>query len=107
MVAHVGALARSVVRSNDVVGHLGAGRFALLLPRAGTFEARSAYRRVREAVAASEFATDGLGCGQAGFAELGDGSGDEMLAVATKRLTEAVRRTAYTGPGDPMHPLAG
>ena len=48
MVAHVGALARSAVRSNDIVGHLGAGRFALLLPRAGSFEARSAYRRVRD-----------------------------------------------------------
>ena len=35
MIAHVGALARSAVRSNDIVGHLGAGRFALLLPRAG------------------------------------------------------------------------
>ena len=48
MIAHVGALARSAVRSNDIVGHLGAGRFALLLPRAGSFEARSAYRRVRD-----------------------------------------------------------
>ncbi len=108
MVAHVGALARSAVRSDDIVAHLGAGRFALLLPRAGSFEARSAYRRVRDAVAASEFAPDhGVSCSRAGFAELNDAGGDDMLMVAIQRLTDSARRTAYEGPFDPLHPLAG
>jgi GGDEF domain-containing protein len=107
MVAHVGALARSAVRSNDIVGHLGAGRFALLLPRAGSFEARSAYRRVRTAVAASEYAANGISCGHAGFSELNEGTGEDMLMVAVQRLTDAQRRTAYEGPWDPTHPLAG
>ncbi len=106
MVAHVGALARSAVRSNDIVGHLGAGRFALLLPRAGSFEARSAYRRVKTAVAASEYAAAGVACGHAGFAELNE-SGSDLLGVAVQRLTDAHRRTAYEGPWDPSHPLAG
>ena len=105
LVAHVGALARSAVRSDDIVGHLGAGRFALLLPRAGSFEARSAYRRVRDAVAASEFTPEGIVCNRAGFAELGDG--DDMLNAAIQRLTDSARRTAYEGPFDPLHPLAG
>ncbi len=106
MVAHVGALARSAVRSNDIVGHLGAGRFALLLPRAGSFEARSAYRRVKTAVAASEYAAAGVACGHAGFSELNE-AGNDLLGVAVQRLTDAQRRTAYEGPWDPSHPLAG
>jgi hypothetical protein len=104
MIAHVGALARSVVRADDSVGHLGAGRFGLLLPGAGSFEARSAYRRVREAVGESPYAADGVHCAAAGFAELSDG---DMLAAATQRLVESQRRSAYSGPCDPMHPLAG
>ncbi len=97
MVAHVGALARSVVRSDDIVGHLGAGRFALLLPGAGTFEARSAYRRVRDAVAASEFyAADGIVCGRAGIRRARRRR--RMLAAAIQRLTDSARRTAYDGP---------
>ena len=105
MVAHVGALARSAVRSNDIVGHLGAGRFALLLPRAGHLRP-SAYRRVKTAVAASEYAAAGVACGHAGFSELNEGNSD-LLGVAVQRLTDAHRRTAYEGPWDPTHPLAG
>ena len=30
-----------------------------------------------------------------------------MLTVAVQRLTDAQRRTAYEGPWDPTHPLAG
>ncbi len=104
MIAHVGALARSVVRSDDSVGHLGAGRFGLLLPGAGSFEARSAYRRVRDAVSGSRYAAEGVRCGAAGFAELAD---DDMLAVAIQRMTDSQRRSAYSGPCDPLHPLAG
>ena len=63
LVELVGEAARGSVRQGDVVGHLGAGRFALLFPRAGTFEARAAHRRVREAV--SRLALDGeeIACG--------------------------------------------
>ncbi len=106
-VALLGGVARGVVRRDDVVGHLGAGRFALLLPRAGTFEARAAFRRVRAALVASDNAV-GLTCGAAGFAELEpDSQGDvDLLALALDRLTEARRRSAYVGPVDPMHPLA-
>src|SRR2546425_3291674 len=50
LVESVGSAARESVRSADLVGHLGAGRFALLFPRAGTFEARAAFRRVRDAL---------------------------------------------------------
>jgi len=106
----VGYAARRAVRQGDVVGHLGAGRFALLFPRAGTFEARAAYKRVRDAVGLLEVDGDGLACGAAGFAELdGDGSGD-LLADALARLQAARVRQAYTGPagpGSPSTPLAG
>ena len=98
-----GALGRALQRHR---GHLGAGRFALLLPRAGSFEARSAYRRVKTAVAASEYAAAGVACGHAGFSELNE-SGSDLLGVAVQRLTDAHRRTAYEGPWDPSHPLAG
>ena len=37
LILHVGALARSAVRHDDRVGHLGADHFALLFPRAGEF----------------------------------------------------------------------
>jgi hypothetical protein len=106
VVARVGVLARSAVRQNDVVGHLGAARFALLLPGGGSFEARSAFKRVRDALAA---APDGVECAAAGFAELGDDleTAAELLAAAAERHTEARRRMAYVGPGDPLHPLAG
>ena len=106
----VGSAARRAVRQGDVVGHLGAGRFALLFPRAGTFEARAAYKRVRDAVGLLEVDGDGLACGAAGFAELDeDGSGD-LLADALARLQAARVRQAYTGPvgpGSPSTPLAG
>jgi GGDEF domain-containing protein len=106
-VAHLGAVARSVVRHDDVVGHLGAGRFALLFPRAGTFEARAAYRRVRKALLSSEHAPAGLTCGTAGFAELEpDTRNDDLLALALERQSAARRRLAYIGPADPLHPLA-
>src|SRR5947209_1404026 len=102
--------ARRAVRQGDVVGHLGAGRFALLFPRAGTFEARAAYKRVRDAVGVLEVDGDGLACGAAGFAELDeDGSGD-LLADALVRLQAARVKQAYTGPigpGTPSTPLAG
>ena len=107
VVSHLGAIAREVVRHDDVVGHLGAGRFALVLPRAGTFEARAAFRRVRAALLASEQAPPGIGCGSAGFAELTEGAeGDELLASALERMAETRRRRAYIGPVDPLHPLA-
>jgi hypothetical protein len=106
MIARVGSLARSAVRQNDVVGHLGAARFALLLPGGGSFEARSAFKRVREAVAR---APEGVECGAAGFAELtGDlATAAELVAAAADRQADARRRLAYLGPGDPLHPLAG
>jgi GGDEF domain-containing protein len=106
----VGSAARRAVRQGDVVGHLGAGRFALLFPRAGTFEARAAYKRVRDAVGLLEVDGDGLACGAAGFAELDeDGSGD-LLADSLARLQAARLKQAYTGPigpGTPSIPLAG
>ncbi|HEU0194367.1 MAG TPA: hypothetical protein VFQ71_09225 [Gaiellales bacterium] len=106
VIARVGSLARSAVRQNDIVGHLGAARFALLLPGGGSFEARSAFKRVRKAL--SE-APEGVECGAAGFAELaGDvGTAAELVAAAAERQAEARRRLAYLGPGDPLHPLAG
>jgi GGDEF domain-containing protein len=107
LVGHLGAIAREVVRHDDVVGHLGAGRFALIFPRAGTFEARAAYRRVRAALMAGEHAAAGISCGSAGFADLTEGiDGDELLTTALERLAETRRRRAYIGPVDPLHPLA-
>jgi GGDEF domain-containing protein len=110
LVERVGSAARESVRSADLVGHLGAGRFALLFPRAGTFEARAAFRRVREALVGVEHEEAGLVCGQAGYAELSeDGSGD-LLQDALTRLQTARTRHAYTGPLDPnspIQPLAG
>ena len=106
----VGSAARRAVRQGDVVGHLGAARFGLLFPRAGTFEARAAFKRVRDAVGLLEVDGDGLACGSAGFAELEeDGSGD-LLADALARLQTARMKQAYTGPigpGAPSTPLAG
>jgi GGDEF domain-containing protein len=110
LVELVGSAARRAVRQGDLVGHLGAGRFALLFPRAGTFEARAAFKRVRDAVQLLELDGDGLACGAAGFAELdGDTSGD-LLGDALARLQAARVRQAYTGPigpGSPSTPLAG
>jgi GGDEF domain-containing protein len=110
LVESVGTAARGAVRSADLVGHLGAGRFALLFPRAGTFEARAAFRRVRDALIALQYEGEVLVCGRAGYAELGeDGSGD-LLHDALARLQAARMRHAYTGPlgpGDPTQPLAG
>jgi hypothetical protein len=106
MVSTVGQAARRVVRGDDIVGHLGASQFALLLPRAGTFEARSAFRRVREA-AIEDGGT--LACGAAGFAELEPGqTGAELLAQARERMAAARVRSAYTSPGggSPTQPLA-
>ncbi|MDX6494482.1 MAG: hypothetical protein QOE17_468, partial [Gaiellales bacterium] len=110
LVERVGSAARESVRSADLVGHLGAGRFALLFPRAGTFEARAAFRRVREALVGVEHEESGLVCGQAGYSELSeDGSGD-LLQDALTRLQTARTRHAYTGPigpNSPIQPLAG
>jgi GGDEF domain-containing protein len=110
LVETVGSAARESVRSADLVGHLGAGRFALLFPRAGTFEARAAFRRVRDALVGVEYEGSGLVCGQAGYAELSeDGSGD-LLCEALTRLQTARTRNAYIGPmgpGSPSQPLAG
>ena len=107
MVAHVGALARSAVRSNDIVGHLGAGRFALLLPRAGSFEARSAYRRVSTAVAASEYAASRRPVATPDSRSSTKAPASDLLGSRRQRLTDAQRRTAYEGPWDPSHSLAG
>jgi GGDEF domain-containing protein len=108
-VAEVGELALHAVRQDDRVGHLGAAQFALLFPRAGTFEARSAFKRVRAALAASERMSRDLAIGPVGFAELGeDGSGAGVLAAARERQNQARVRRAYLSPVDPtIHPLAG
>jgi hypothetical protein len=110
LVELVGTAARGSVRQGDVVGHLGAGRFALLFPRAGTFEARAAHRRVRDAIGRLALDGDDLACGPAGFSELSeDGTGD-LLADAVARLHAARVKHAYTGPigpGTPAPPLAG
>jgi hypothetical protein len=108
LILHVGALARSAVRHDDRVGHLGADQFALLFPRAGEFEARAAFKRVRTSLAGSELVPGGIVCGAAGFAELADhGSGAELLADARERLSLARRRAYYPSPTDPTQPLAG
>jgi GGDEF domain-containing protein len=110
LVDRVGSAARRAVRHGDVVGHLGAARFALLFPRAGTFEARAAYRRVRDAVGLIEMDGDGLACGPAGYAELDEEGSGDLLADALGRLQAARVRQAYTGPigpGSPSTPLAG
>jgi GGDEF domain-containing protein len=105
----VGAAARTALRHGDLVGHLGASRFALLFPRAGTFEARAAYRRVQQTVA--EIAGEQLSCSAAGFAELGEReSGGNLLGEALARLSASRLRRSYTGPfqpGSPTQPLAG
>jgi GGDEF domain-containing protein len=108
LVETVGQAARRVVRSNDIVGHLGASQFSLLFPRAGTFEARSAFRRVRDAVMQFEGGEE-LACGSAGFAELEPGqTGAELLNQARTRMAAARVRSAYTSPGggSPTQPLA-
>ncbi|MGZ4430542.1 MAG: hypothetical protein ACXVYV_02735 [Gaiellales bacterium] len=108
LVGRVGEAVHSAVRQDDVVGHLGAGQFAVLLPRAGTFEARTAFRRVSNAVARIEVFGGGLVCGAAGFGEMTPGlSGAEMLFEARARLAIARTRSAYVLPPDPTHPLAG
>jgi GGDEF domain-containing protein len=94
-----------------VVGHLGAGRFALLFPRAGTFEARAAFKRVRDRLGELNIDGDGVTCAQAGFAELDEDANRDLLAAALERLRTAQIRHAYTGPigpGSPSTtPLAG
>jgi GGDEF domain-containing protein len=110
MVELVGSAARRAVRQGDIVGHLGADRFALLVPRAGTFEARAAFKRVRDAVQLLDLDGDGLACGAAGFAELDGDAGGDLLGEALARLQAARVRQAYTGPigpGSPTTPLAG
>ncbi len=107
-VAEVGELALSAVRQDDRVGHVGAAQFALLFPRAGTFEARSAFKRVRSAIGASERISRDLAIGAVGFAELADaGSGADVLATARERQAQTRLRRAYLAPVDPTHPLAG
>lgn len=108
LILHVGALARSAVRHDDRVGHLGADQFALLFPRAGEFEARAAFKRVRASLAGSELVGGGLVCGAAGFTELSEhASGAELLADARERLSIARRRAFFPSPTDPTQPLAG
>ena len=108
LILHVGALARSAVRHDDRVGHLGADQFALLFPRAGEFEARAAFKRVRASLAGSELVAGGIVCGAGGFAELnGHASGVELLAAARERLSLARRRAYFPAPTDPTQPLAG
>jgi GGDEF domain-containing protein len=110
VVSEVGSLALSAVRQDDRVGHLGAAQFALLFPRAGTFEARSAFKRVRSALASSERLSRDLelAIGPAGFAELGQrGSGVEVLREARERQAHVRVRRAYFSPVDPTRPLAG
>jgi GGDEF domain-containing protein len=104
----VGAAARGAVRHGDVVGHLGASRFALLFPRDGTFEARAAFRRVKLMLASIE--GEELSCSAAGFAELEEDDHAGLLNQALTRMNAARVRQSYTGPvhpGSPMHPLAG
>jgi hypothetical protein len=106
-VTEVGQLAASTTRQGDAVGHLGGGRFALLFPQAGSFEARAAFRRVREALVAADSAAADLSAGAAGFAELEDeDTAETLIAKALERLTAAKLRRAYTAPTDPTHPLA-
>lgn len=108
VVDDVGELALSAVRQDDRVGHLGAAQFALLFPRAGTFEARSAFKRVRAAMAGSDRMSRDLAIGAVGFAELGDhGTGADVLATARERQAQTRMRRAYLAPFDPTHPLAG
>jgi GGDEF domain-containing protein len=108
LILHVGALARSAVRHDDRVGHLGADQFALLFPRAGEFEARAAFKRVRTSLAGTEIVAGGVLCGAAGFAELSaHGSGAELLTDARERLSLARRRAYFPSPSDPTQPLAG
>jgi GGDEF domain-containing protein len=108
VVSDVGALTLSAVRQDDRVGHLGADQFALLFPRAGTFESRSAFKRVKAALAANDRMSRDLGIGAVGFAELGEaGSGAEVLSAARERQSQARMRRAYLAPVDPTHPLAG
>jgi GGDEF domain-containing protein len=108
VVDDVGALALSAVRQDDRVGHIGAAQFALLFPRAGTFEARSAFKRVRTAMAGSERMSRDLAIGAVGFAELGEhGSGADLLATARERQAHTRMRRVYLSPVDPTHPLAG
>lgn len=108
LVTHVGAVCRSVVRAGDLVAHLGAGQFALLFPRAGTFEARAAMKRVRTAVQNAPLQGTELICGAAGFAELNDASDQsEILHEARVRLATARLRASYISPSSPTTPLAG
>jgi GGDEF domain-containing protein len=108
LVDHVGAIARACVRADDMVGHLGANQFALLLPRTGSFEARVALRRFRAALAESELRGEPLACELVAFATADDaGSASEMIAAARRRLGDERRRRVYRGPGDPRRPLAG
>lgn len=108
VVDEVGELALSAVRQDDRVGHIGAGQFAMLFPRAGTFEARSAFKRVRGALAASDRVSRDLAIGAVGFAELGEhGTGAELLATARDRQAQTRMRRVYLAPVDPTHPLAG
>jgi GGDEF domain-containing protein len=108
LVDEIGQLALSAVRQDDRVGHVGAAQFALLFPRAGTFEARSAFKRVRAALATNERVARDLAIGAVGFAELEEhGNGADVLATARRRQGEARMRRVYLAPVDPTHPLAG
>ena len=96
------------MRQDDRVGHLGAAQFALLFPRAGTFESRSAFKRVEAALAASERMSRDLAFGAVGFAELGEAArARSFWPTARERQSQARMRRAYLAPVDPTHPMAG
>ena len=101
LILHVGALARSAVRHDDRVGHLGADHFALLFPRAGEFEARAAFKRVRAALAGQRARSRAVCCAaRRASPEIGEhASGAELLADARERLSLARRRAYF--PSDP------
>ena len=108
VVDEVGELALSAVRQDDRVGHVGAAQFAMLFPRAGTFEARSAFKRVRAALAANDRVSRDVAIGAVGFAELGEHrTGADLLAIARDRQSKTRMRRVYLAPVDPTHPLAG
>jgi GGDEF domain-containing protein len=108
LVARVGGVARECVRTDDLVGHLGANQFALLLPRTGAFEARVAVRRFRAALGETLLDGERLVSELVGYAGVEDGaSAAQVLAAARTRLAAARRRLAYRRPSGPTRPIAG
>jgi hypothetical protein len=93
-----------------VVGHLGAGRFAPCF-RAGTFEARAAFARVRTALESSISTETASPAPRPASPSWTRTANQDLLAAALERLRTARVRHAYTGPigpGSPSTtPLAG